>query len=54
MTELAKQVRSLSARGGAGRFFAGAVRAFSYCPFSFVFLFPEEKDRKRMCRVQPA
>lgn len=54
MAELVKRVRSLSARGGAGRFFTGAVRAFSYCPFYFMFLFPEKKNRQRTCGTQPA
>ena len=39
MANNAKNRRSLSARAGAGRFFAGAVRFFSYCFFYFTFIY---------------
>lgn len=39
MAKTEENRRSLSARAGAGRFFAGAVRFFSYCFFYFTFIF---------------
>lgn len=53
MADVLKKHCPLSAHMGAGRFFTGAVRAFSYCPFYFAFLFTGGVNRKRKPEATP-